>query len=124
MNKNKKIVTLDFIVNACLPILMGILIYKYSNTNNYSYIRNYLPDALWAYALVSAIFIIWNRKVNYFWLLVVIFFFVGYEICQYLHFINGTGDALDVITYFIATIIAIFINRFIKQTFYTNNSNL
>jgi hypothetical protein len=124
MNKRAFILMFDVFINALLPILIGVFIYRLSFENEYSIIKNYAPDALWAYALASSIFIIWSRKMNYFWLLIVIIFFVVFEILQYLHFVKGTGDVWDVLTYLIATFIAIIINKFVKLYFYKTNTTL
>jgi hypothetical protein len=124
MNKRALILLLDFIINILLPILIAVFIYRTSFANEHSIIKNYVPDALWAYALASSIFIIWNRHVNYLWLSFVILFFVVYEILQYLHFTKGTGDVWDVVTYLTATFIAIIINKFVKLYFYKTNTTV
>ena len=124
MNKRVLILLVDIIINIVLPILMGVFIYRISFTDEWVFIKNYFPDALWAYAFVSSIFIIWNRKVIYGWLFIVILFFVAFEILQYLHFIKGTGDVWDVITYFIATFTAVILNKFVKLYFYKTNTTL
>jgi hypothetical protein len=118
MNKSGLILLFDVFINTLLPILIGVFIYRASFANDHYILKNYLPDALWAYALASSIFIIWNRQVNYFWLLVIFIFFVTFEILQYLHFIKGTGDVWDILTYCIATFITFIINKFVKQYFY------
>lgn len=124
MNKRGVILIFDVFINALLPILIGVFIYRTSFVNEYPLIKSYIPDALWAYALTSCIFIIWNRQVNYFWLLIVILFFVVFEILQYLHFAKGTGDMWDVLIYLIATFTAIIINKFVKLYFYKTNTTL
>ena len=124
MNKRVLILLIDVIVNSVLPILMGVFMYRVTFINESPFIKNYFPDALWAYAFVSSIFIIWNRKVIYGWLFIVILFFVAFEILQYLHFIKGTGDVWDVITYLIATFITVIINKFVKLYFYKTNTTL
>jgi hypothetical protein len=124
MNKRALILISDAFINALFPILIGIFIYRTDFVNEGLLIKNHFPDALWAYALTSSILIIWKREVNYFWLLLVILFFVVFEILQYLHFIKGTGDVWDVLTYLIATFIAIIINKFVKLYFYKTNTTI
>jgi hypothetical protein len=124
MNKRVIILLFDIIINVILPILIAVFIYRISFVNENALIKNYFPDALWAYALASSILIIWKREVNYFWLFIIIVFFVVFEILQYLHFIKGTGDVWDVLTYLIATFIAIIINNILKLYFYKTNTTL
>lgn len=124
MNKRSRILLFDIIINIILPIIIGLFIYRIYFASVNSVIKNYLPDALWAYALTSSIFIIWKREANYFWLLLVIIFFVLFEILQYLHFVKGTGDVWDVLTYLTATFMAIIINKFVKLYFYTTNTTV
>jgi hypothetical protein len=124
MNKRGKILLFDIIINIISPILIGLFIYRISFVSVNSLIKNYFPDALWAYALTSSILIIWKREVNYFWLLIVIIFFVIFEILQYLHFVEGTGDVWDVFAYLIATFIAIIINKFVELYFHKTNTTV
>ncbi|MBS1736314.1 MAG: hypothetical protein JSS98_06845 [Bacteroidetes bacterium] len=81
-------------------------------------IQNYLPDGLWAYALQSCILIIWNRKINIIWSIAIMLFAVIFELLQYLHFINGTGDFFDIIIYFIFFGIALSANKFFISNIY------
>jgi hypothetical protein len=124
MNKRGIILLFDIIINIISPILIGLFIYRISFVSVNSLIKNYFPDALWAYALTSSILIIWKREVNYFWLLLVIIFFVIFEILQYLHFVEGTGDVWDVFAYLIATFIAIIINKFVELYFHKTNTTV
>lgn len=126
MLKHNQLLLIDLIINALFPILIGVFIYRLPLINEYPIIKNYLPDALWAYALASTIFIIWNRVINHYWLLLIIIFFVTFEILQYLHIIKGTGDVWDIASYIIATFMAIILNQFVKLYFYKpklNNEN-
>lgn len=118
MIKYKRVHFFDIIINSFLPILLGVFIYRLPFIDNYSLLKNYFPDGFWAYALTSCILIIWNRVVNYLWLLFIVLFFVLYEILQYLHIAKGTGDAWDIIAYIVGAVNAILINKFVKQKFY------
>jgi hypothetical protein len=124
MNKRVLILLFDVFINVLLPVLIGVFFYRFPFANEHSIFKNYVPDALWAYALTSSIFIIWNRLVNYLWLSFVILFFIVYEILQYLHFTKGTGDVWDVVTYLTSTFIAIIINKFVKFYFYKPNTTV
>jgi hypothetical protein len=123
MIKSKRLIFIDIFTNALLPIFIAVFIYRIPLMKEHLIIKNYLPDALWAYALASSIFIIWNRGVNFFWLLLMIVFFVAFEIFQCLHYIKGTGDVWDIISYIIATFMAIIINQFVKLYFYEPKLN-
>ncbi len=67
-----------------------------------------LSDGLWLYALVSAITLIWNGHISaYFtgWLFLAIVLTYLTEIFQGLHFIQGTFDWYDLLSYSIAIIV-------------------
>ncbi len=111
MVKNK----IYIIINVILPILLGVLIYigdKFHLLPNY--ISNYIPDGLWAYSFTATILIIWNREINIFWFIILGLCFVIFEILQYAQILNGTGDILDVIIYFLFGLASIIINKLIK----------
>jgi hypothetical protein len=103
----------DASINIILPVISGIYIYFYSNHySSNGFIRNQLPDGLWAYAFCSAILIIWNRQMNTFWLLVLFLIFIIIELLQYLQVIRGTGDILDIAVYFAFSGITFLTNKF------------
>src|SRR6185312_3841027 len=118
MNKLQKI---DFIINVVLPILAGIGIYC---TSNYyatgHYLRNQLPDGLWAWSLFSCILIIWDRRIHSFWISVAFVFCIGFEVLQHFQIIRGVGDYLDVLMYFISGIIALLANKYFFILFKSN----
>ena len=92
----------DIFLNSILPVLTSSCLY-FMSVNLYltGFLRNQLPDGLWAYALISCILIIWKREINFYWVCLIFMLFILFEGLQYLHFISGTGDWLDIITYFI-----------------------
>lgn len=109
----------DCFLNVFLPLLTGLIVYIDADFFSLpSSVRNYFPDGLWAYAFVSCMLIIWKRNIPVFWLLAIATLFISYEILQYIHFINGTGDAADVATYFLSLIIALHFNTFFKTHYY------
>ena len=73
-------------------------------------VRNYLPDGLWAYSLMSAILVIWQRRIVIGWILAVFALSIGFDTLQYYHWIAGTGDLYDILTYFIFFGISLTIN--------------
>ena len=108
----------DLFLNVVLPILLGILIYYFAGKFSLNkYIRNQLPDGLWAYSLVSSILIIWDRKITAIWIIIIFIFFILFEGLQYFKIINGTADMVDIITYFIFASIALILNKFFLTTF-------
>ena len=62
-------------------------------------IRNFLPDALWSFSLISAFSIIWNNKIPYYWWFVLVLAFGGWEYGQYEGLLQGTGDPMDLLAY-------------------------
>ena len=108
----------DLVVNTALPLFSGTLIYFLGNTS----VKNYLPDGLWAYALTSVILIIWNRGINFLWVILVILLSAGFELLQYFHLVPGTGDVADAIVYLLSIAIALVLNRLFKNL-YSNKPN-
>ena len=106
---------LDILINILLPILIGCLLYSIDERLT---IINYLPDGLWSYSLISTILIVWQRLPNFFWIMISFILFPAFEYLQFVHFINGTGDFIDVLVYLICGLIAIMSNNFFKNKFY------
>jgi hypothetical protein len=103
----------DIFLNIILPISIGCTIYLSTQAwQTRSFITNQLPDGLWAYALLSGILIVWNRQINVYWVIIVFSVFVVFELLQYSHVINGTGDSRDIFTYFIFAAMALLLNNF------------
>jgi hypothetical protein len=105
----------DLLIHTLLPILIGILIYKWDFCMKL--IKNYLPDFLWAYAFASCILIIWNRKINIFWYTLSFIVCICFEIAQFQEIINGTGDIVDIAIYTISFIFAIVINLTLNKKY-------
>jgi hypothetical protein len=122
MTTEKKKIFLDLIFNALLPIIIGTLIYRIPAVYKLTFIQNYIPDALWAYALSSTIFIIWNRKINYTWLIILFLFFIAFETAQFYKIIVGTGDLWDIIAYISGTLVVILSNSRMISYFYQNKN--
>jgi hypothetical protein len=114
----------DIFLNVVIPLFLGYIFYLLGNEIVVpGMIPNYLPDGLWAYALQSCILIIWNRKINIIWNIAIMLFVVMFELLQYLHFIKGTGDFFDIITYFIFFGIALTANKFFISNIYIKLTN-
>jgi len=115
--------TKDVFLNIALPVLAGSLIYLSHHAGyTFPFIKNYLPDALWAYAFASAILIIWQREINKAWLAFLFVIAAGYELFQYNGIIPGTGDWWDMAVYSLSFSAAIFLNLFFKHTFQNHYS--
>ena len=107
----------DIFFNVILPLLLGIGIYELSNATILNgFFRNYLPDGLWAYSLVSSLLIIWNRRIKIFWIVLIFIFYIGFEVFQYIKVINGTGDYMDVLIYFGFSTATLLTNKYFINT--------
>jgi len=101
----------DLFLNVLSPLVLGVVIYWAGNRVPMPMaVRNYLPDGLWAYSLMSAILVIWQRRIVIGWVLAVFALSIGFETLQYFHWIAGTGDLYDILTYFIFFGISLTIN--------------
>jgi hypothetical protein len=108
----------DLTLNIFLPLILGGLIYLLAdNFVTIPWIHYYIPDGLWAYAFASAILIIWQRKLNLLWLLLMLIVNVFFEWMQFKAIIPGTGDLADIFIYLLFFMIALLFNPFFKQTF-------
>ncbi len=101
----------DFFLNVVIPVALGVTIYLLPIRQE---IKNYLPDALWAYAFVSTLLIIWDRKLPIIWLAGILFVFVAFELAQKTGITKGTGDVIDIIIYFISATIAVGVNSLLQ----------
>ncbi len=112
----------DITLNCVLPLLLGCFIYRAGETMVVpAFIRNYLPDGLWAYAFISTMLIIWDRVIKITWIAAVCLVAIAYELLQYYHQVPGTGDIRDIAVYFLSFIIALTLNTFFKTLFFTSN---
>lgn len=114
----------DLTLNIFLPLVAGVLIYLFTAISSGVtwWIRNYLPDGLWAYAFASAMLIIWQRDLNLFWLLLVLICGLAFEWMQFRGILSGTGDLADIFVYILFFLIALFFNPFFKRTFKYQNA--
>lgn len=106
----------DIFVNVFMPVAIGYFIYYIAAQIQLPLLLvNYLPDALWSYSFISAILIIWDRKINTFWVAAAFLCAAGFELFQYYKIINGTGDYYDVLIYFFIFAATLFVNKFLTQ---------
>jgi len=108
---------LDLILHTLLPLLLGCILYWFASSGILPlFIQNHLADGLWAYAFLSCMLIIWDRKCKYHWIVLAIILSVLFELFQYFHLAAGTGDIWDVFVYLLFFLLALLINQ---NPFYT-----
>ena len=96
--------------NIIFPILIGVLIYYISSlgfvdSNAFVLVRGYVPDMLWAYSLVFALFcFVGNSAV-----LIAIPFAILMEGVQLWETVRGTFDVMDIVVEILAEAFAAFI---------------
>ena len=117
-NFQKKQPFTDILFNVLLPLIIGLLLYHTRSIFPLKgFMINQLPDGCWAYAFMSCILIIWDRRINQFWIWLAFIIAVFFEVLQSLQFIAGTGDAWDIFTYFLATMLVLICNKSFKRKF-------
>lgn len=107
----------DIFLNLLAPLGLGLVLYLLPLP---ALLRNYAPDALWAYAYTSAILLIWDRIPGKVWILLVFVSFMVFEALQKTGLVAGTADPGDVLVYFLAAGLALFLNPYFQ--FKTNNN--
>ena len=108
----------DILISIVIPVILGLPIYLFKDLIYIpTLVKNHLADGLWAYAFISSILIIWDREINWVWVISTFIIAVCYELLQYCHTIPGTGDIYDVVTYFLFFGIALKLNHFFKLKF-------
>jgi hypothetical protein len=101
----------DFALNILLPLCMGAVIYWAAGHFSVpSPVRNYFPDALWAYSLMSAILLVWQRRIVIGWVFAAFALSIGFEVGQHYHWVPGTGDFYDCLTYGLSFGLALALN--------------
>lgn len=124
---NKTSFLLKIGYEVLLPLFLGILIYLFFRSNNLLVLDNLkirasvsmpdlilynLPDGLWLLSFLQAYKIIWKNNIR---MIIIGSSFITLlsiytEFLQYIGFISGIGDPLDVALYFISFIFFLFIN--------------
>ena len=113
--------TLISVIVLCIGIIIYIL-FKFDVLNKsniiLAFIRNYLLDGLWAMSFSFAIVYFFKKKKKKYLLitsLYVILMGIIFEVLQFVHFVNGTFDYIDIMTYIIFAIISYFIEKYILE---------
>lgn len=107
-----------FCTHVLLPLIAGTVFYLFDVINGRELPGSaYLPDGLWAYAFCSCLLIVWNRHINILWLSVATLAALLFEILQYIQWIDGTGDPVDVLVYCISGGAALLLNRFLNNRY-------
>jgi hypothetical protein len=102
----------DLALNTAIPLLAGATLYYFKDfIHPVAWVNNHLADFLWAYAFISSVFIIWDREPGYMWIFIPFAVAAVFEVLQYFHLIAGSGDFLDIITYYFSFMIAIAVNK-------------
>jgi hypothetical protein len=116
--------TIDVLLTVVLPVLLGIGIYLTAEKFPIPFLlKDHAADGLWAYAFASSILIVWERHINMAWMIIALLAAVSFELLQYIHFIKGTGDIYDMLTYAIGFSIALLSNTFLKKFFNSETIN-
>lgn len=109
----------DLFLNVAAPLLLGAAIYlSRFYTSMGAFIDHHLADGLWAYALLSALLIVWERKMPASWVTLAFVLPLAYEWCQWEGIVAGTGDLLDLAVYFSFYAFALIFNPFFKHNRY------
>jgi hypothetical protein len=110
---------IDILINIIFPILFGIFIY--SRSLQVKFIKNQVPDGLWAYSFCSSMLIVWKRRIVWCWIICVFASFFLFEWLQHTRIISGTGDIFDVLVYISTSIFALILNKYFSIIFKNNS---
>ena len=102
------------ILLSLFPLLIGIIIYRNSFVFD-PWVSNYLPDGLWSFSFTSSLFFVQGEKKYFFNIILVVGLGITIEFLQLSNHIKGTFDFVDIVVYFIAAILAVIIDRFLKK---------
>lgn len=108
----------DLAINVALPLALGISCYFFKGS---AFMQYHLADGLWAYAFLSTLLIIWDRRIPLRWIMAVFTVAVAWEWAQFSDWVSGTGDQWDIVTYFIFFLIALLFNRIFFTTITTTH---
>ena len=114
-----------------LPVLVGVIIYAFYRGISFidnaqklfpifptskvsGWIKYNLPDALWLYAFLSALSVIWltdkTDRQFVFWFIAAVVLSISSELFQSLNIISGTFDWKDIISYVCASLICLIVH--------------
>jgi hypothetical protein len=109
----------DLLLNVLLPLLLGYIVYYAGQQGGINPgLKNYLPDGLWAYAFISALLIIWNRRLPFGWIISIYVLAAGFELLQYYKVVAGQADSWDVAVYFLFISAGLLLNSLFKRLYF------
>ena len=85
--------------------LLGVSLHVGTENTFVVNLRSYMPDMLWAYALVFSLMLVTGNKTAYVWSM----FSTIMEVLQVTGCVKGTFDVMDIIVEIIAELMAVFI---------------
>jgi hypothetical protein len=89
------------------PLGLGLFIYCTPPRFEYwSLVRNFIPDACWAFSFTYAFFLLWKNERTRWVQIIPIVLFIGFELLQKFAIITGTFDLIDCVVYIIAYLLA------------------
>ncbi len=91
--------------------LLGVSLHVGTENTFVIHLRSYVPDMLWAYALVFSLMLITGNKTADVWKMFVIagMFSTIMEVLQITGYVKGIFDVMDIIVEIIAELMAVFI---------------
>ena len=91
--------------------LLGVSLHVGTENTFVVNLRSYMPDMLWAYALVFSLMLVTGNKTADVWKMFVIagMFSTIMEVLQVIGCVKGTFDVMDIIVEIIAELMAVFI---------------
>jgi hypothetical protein len=103
----------DIAFNVLLPLLLGVVCYACAHSFPLPVLlRNWGADALWAFAFMSLLLIVWERRIPRLWIAAPFVLALSYEGGQWSGFLPGTADLWDLLAYSLFFCIALFLNPF------------
>ncbi len=91
--------------------LLGVSLHVGTENTFVLIMRSYMPDMLWAYALVFSLMLVTGNKTANVWKMLAIagMFSTIMEVLQITGYVKGTFDVMDIIVEIIAELMAVFI---------------
>jgi hypothetical protein len=107
----------DIGINVLLPLFLGAASYVFPVPLP-GILRSHGADGLWAYAFMSMLLIVWERKLPRSWIPAPFLVATAYEAGQWGGFLPGTGDVWDLFVYGVGFSFSLLLNHFylIKPT--------
>ncbi len=98
------------------PLCLGAFIYWVRPLFvPWSYVRNFVPDACWAFSFTYAFFLLWKGELSLAIRMIPILLFLAFEFMQKFEIITGTFDLIDCLAYILSYLLASVIFRYYEQ---------